>query len=193
MICYTGVRAFTHEAFDIALSCSEDLAVAAMAGKLDELFSLAVKLSDNMPDKPRTLDACGDLFMNRFRHTEEKSDIDKAILAYESAIQHLQLKHQAVDDVELIGFIHDAGTAFLERYNLLGNLSDIDQAISSFETVTNTTSDYVDMPDARNDLGISFRRRFEKTGNSRIFPKQYHLSRNRFTSLLRTMQICLVC
>ncbi|KDR81163.1 hypothetical protein GALMADRAFT_136203 [Galerina marginata CBS 339.88] len=134
-----------------------------MAEAPEKMFALAVKLSDNMPDKPRALDGCGDLFMKRFHHTHDKSDIDNSIRAYELAIQHFQLRHQAIDDVELVGFIHDTGLAFLERYMLLGNLSDIDQAIAKFETVTNSTSDYVDMHDARNELGMAFRRRFDKT------------------------------
>jgi hypothetical protein len=67
---------------------------------------------------------------NTFHRTRSRGDIDNCVLAYDLATQLLP-----VDDAKFMDFLHDSGVSFLERYNLTGNLADINQATSKLEMV----------------------------------------------------------
>jgi hypothetical protein len=73
-------------------------------------------------------------YWHAFTKQGVEADIDNCILAYDLATQLLP-----VDDAKFMDFLHDSGVSFLERYNLTGNLADINQATSKLEIVVKGT------------------------------------------------------
>ncbi|KDR71638.1 hypothetical protein GALMADRAFT_795012 [Galerina marginata CBS 339.88] len=72
-----------------------------------------------------------------------------------------------VDKEEFTAILHGAAVAFLERYNLKEDLSDIGQAIHNLEIVVNNTgNDHQNKPERLNNLGIALRSRFEQAGDT---------------------------
>jgi hypothetical protein len=100
-------------------------------------------------------------FWQHFHRTRSRGDIDNCVLAYDLATQLLP-----VNDAKFMDFLHDSGVSFLERYNLTGNLADINQATSKLEMVVKgTVNDHGPNPGWVRHLGISFLQRFKHTGD----------------------------
>lgn len=77
----------------------------------------------------------GMAFFERFHHTNNENDLDRAIQAYARAVQR-----RPVDDPGSIRYLRAAGIALLERCLLKWDPSDMIDALSHFETVINTSS-----------------------------------------------------
>ena len=106
----------------------------------------------------------GGHFLKIFRDTRDDEDIGRAITAYEQAAASL-----APDDPRLGTFLHDIGVAHLERHDSrLGGLDDLQTAITTMKkaiAATLAADEHAGLPGQLNNLGISFRRRFEHTGD----------------------------
>ncbi|KAG8859271.1 hypothetical protein FRB91_008452 [Serendipita sp. 411] len=72
----------------------------------------------------------------------------------------------ADDDPDKSSRLYDLGTSLLTRFQRLGNVDDIDNAIMQLQAATNLTpDDHPDKPTYLNDLGTSLLTRFEHLGN----------------------------
>ena len=79
------------------------------------------KLVDDMPDKAELLYYYGGCFLTNFlRNDNQKEDIDKCILAYESAINLTPQGHS-----DMSQRLNMLGVSLLYRFNLTGDLTDI--------------------------------------------------------------------
>jgi hypothetical protein len=138
--------------------------IKAMTQKPELVLNMALKIPDIDPRKPHLLNGIGHIFLEHFHRTRSRGDIDKCVLAYDLATQLLP-----VDDAKFMHFLHDSGTSFFKRYNLTGNLADINQAMSKLEIVVkDMVNDHA--PNQANpvwvgNLGILFSQRFKHTGN----------------------------
>jgi len=128
---------------------------------LDELtllYNAFLSESDDHPLKADGLNLCGDQFLEVFRNTGNDNDISQAITAYEQAAACL-----SPDDPRLGVFLHDIGIGYLERYDRLEWLNDLETAITTMKIVT--ADEHTDLPASLDNLGISFCRRFKRIGD----------------------------
>ena len=120
--------------------------------------------SDDNPLEADELNIRGDQFLKSFRDTGDDKDIGRAITAYKQAAACL-----SSDDPRLGEFLHNIGIGYLKRYDSrLGELDDLQTAIPIIKkaiAVTLAADEHAHLPGQLNNLGISFRRRFERTGD----------------------------
>ncbi|PPQ69273.1 hypothetical protein CVT25_005930 [Psilocybe cyanescens] len=120
----------------------KDLVVGPEVPSVDEtpLTNSHMTIEDVQLDTHCTLRSDGDKFLNIYRVSKNKDDIDSSVRAYERAVQ------LAGADAQLPNYQYDYATALLERYTLVRDLSDIDLAISTMKTALKAT------PDGNNDI-----------------------------------------
>ena len=130
--------------------------------KLDAIQNLEIfssMLSRFLQD-PRLVNGIGDLFYKQFLETNSKDDINKAVLAYEVAIELI-----TPDDANYGIYIQDAGFALSRRFELFGKFPDINKAILMMEiAIAYSTEKDVDYIAQLNDLATLFISCFEYTG-----------------------------
>ena len=132
------------------LTSGSDYAVADAEGTEE-------KLADDMPDKADHLYHCGVRFLTSFlRNDNQKEDIDKCILAYESAIHLTPQGHS-----DMSQRLNMLGVSLLFRFDLTGDLTDISDTISYQQKAVHLTPEgHANMPSQLNNLGNSFQSRF---------------------------------
>jgi len=109
---------------------------------------------------PRLANGFGDLFYHQFLETNSKDNINKAILAYEIAIELT-----TTDDINYGIYTYDAGLAFYRRFEWSGNLPDINKAISMLEVaITYALEKDVNYLSQLSNLGNTYLSRFGHTG-----------------------------
>ena len=139
---------------------------ASMAEDPKLLFAMVSALPDDLPHKRRLLSICGDVFLDCFRDTGDKEEINNSILAYEHAIQHTYHDSQTSDDRVMAALQSRLGTSFLSRFKLTRDLNDISEAITAQKKAIDLTPmDHADMPRHLGNVGTTFMCRFEHTGN----------------------------
>ncbi|KAF8129042.1 TPR-like protein [Boletus edulis] len=139
------------------------------------------------PDKPSRLNKLGLSFITRFEHLGELSDLERAISTHREAIDltphghprkpgmlnNLKslLHHSEAVDLTPHGHpdkpsrLHNLGLSLITRFERLGELSDLEHAISTHrEAVDLTPHGHPDKPSRLNNLGSSFITRFESLG-----------------------------
>jgi len=125
----------------------------------DTQFLAASSLPDDDPQKPYQLKRCGDIFLRRFRDKREKETLNKAVTAYRMALRFLSQEDETFDEC-----LCAASTVLRERFELLGEPSDVNDAVSKLETVVFRTPDqHPAKPERLSNLGTILARRFEHT------------------------------
>jgi tetratricopeptide (TPR) repeat protein len=116
-------------------------------------------VKDDDPDKPVILSNLGASLLRRFKRLEDNmADIDQAILILRDAVQH--------DHPDRARALAHLGNSYGLRFEHLGEVADIDCAISNQEdAVQCTPDDHVDKAGRQTDLGNSYLRRFQHLGD----------------------------
>ena len=143
------------------LTCDTNYAAPEAEG-IEELFRLALELSDNIPQKEDVLDNCGRVFLRKFLgNTNRKEYLDNCILAYELAVHLTPQGHS-----DMSGRLNKLGISLYYRFNRTGDFTDISEAILYQQKAVHLTPEgHVDMPDHLSNLGNSLQSRFKRTGN----------------------------
>lgn len=133
--------------------------VAVIPDHIDTQFLAATSLLDDDPQKPYQLKNCGDIFLRVFRDKREKEVLDQAVSAYRMALCFFSQEDEMFDQC-----LCDTSTALLERFELIGILSDVNDAVSKLETVVFRTPDHHPAKAERlSNLCIILARRFQHT------------------------------
>ncbi|KAF8191314.1 CHAT domain-containing protein [Pholiota molesta] len=114
-----------------------------------------------LAERPESLNAFGDLFLQQYDETSSEEDINRAILAYK-----LAAVLTPSDNANFAMYVSDVGNSVLTRFELSGRLEDVNEAISMTEVaITYTPEGHASMASRLNNLGSSFQRRFERNGD----------------------------
>src|SRR6185369_4984275 len=90
-----------------------------------EIFST---LLAHLSKSPRLLNHCAALFMQQFGINHKEEAINKAVSAYQLAVDGVVAYHQHYGK-----YVRDASLALLTQYGLSGNIHDVDRAISDLQ------------------------------------------------------------
>lgn len=103
----------------------------------------------------------GVYFTHRFEETGKVEDINRAIEAYERA-----MNSTIPDDPAYANYAHASGNSYLTRFTLFGNIPDIEQALSFLEfSASQRKEGDVALPGRLSRLGVAYRVRFKATGD----------------------------
>ncbi|KIM20447.1 hypothetical protein M408DRAFT_307726 [Serendipita vermifera MAFF 305830] len=139
---------------------------------LEEAISLQQSALDLMPEghdtKPTTLSNLGNSFELRFRRFWEIKDLEEAISFRQAAI------NLTPDGLNIIPEGHpdkptglnNVGGAVQLRFERLGDVIDLENAISLLQAAVDLTPDgHPDKPSRLNNLGVAVQTRFERLGD----------------------------
>jgi tetratricopeptide (TPR) repeat protein len=126
------------------MMANEDLARMGV----DVKYEGALHLSDDNSEKPLRLIRAADLFLGLYQQSHQTSDLDKAVVAYETAIRLTPDGHQC--QAKLHG---DLGIALFHRIEYASDIVDIENAIFAFQCSIMLTPDTdADKPSRLNNL-----------------------------------------
>ncbi|KAJ7466076.1 CHAT domain-containing protein [Mycena latifolia] len=150
---------------DISFRCYQ------RSGTVDHLNQAVSAYGDAVRDDPVSATYLADLgigLFQRFERRRDLADISGSVAALEAALslsadEHLNTSMQFHPDMP--SQLANLGNSLLRRFECLGDLTDINQAVSRHEAAVELTPDgHQEMPSRLNNLAHSLLSRFERLG-----------------------------
>lgn len=130
--------------------------------ELAVMYERVLLLPNTSRDKSQSLNKLGDIYSRL--HSAREKDLYQAVDAYRDAVR--VATHGMHDKWEIADYLSDMGISLSRRFECLGNVSDIDEAVLTFRNAVQLTS--YDNPNKAlsfDNLGRALMYRFNHLGN----------------------------